>query len=430
LRDRVGIGINAMETFFKVKTSEEVLQIIEQFEAVVEERVDLDQGLGRILSRDLVSPEDLPAFLRSAMDGYAVRARDTFGASESLPALLQVQGEVRMGALPEVAVSGGQAVKISTGGMLPQGADGVVMKEYCDPLDAQTLEVSKTITPLENVIQPGDDFKKGTTVLRRGRRLRAQDLGALAGLGQERISVHRRPKVAILSTGDEIVPIHVTPGPGQVRDVNRYSLMAFCQRVGAVPLFLGVYGDDFETLRDGVNRGLSEADTVWISGGSSVGTRDLTLKVFETLEDFELLVHGISISPGKPTIIGRTGLRPVVGLPGHVSSALIVAEVFLSRLIERLSGLTGGAPGVQPHVVAELSRNIESRTGRDDYIRVRLSLEGDRWRAEPIFGKSGLISILVDSDGLIRVDRNTEGLYEGDGVKVMLFDSIHGGGGW
>ena len=416
-----------MDSFFKVKRPDEVLDVIKQFGPSGEETIPLQESHGRVLGQDVISAENLPSFFRSTVDGYAVMARDTFGASEGIPALLDVSGEVLMGQAPKMVVRERQAVKISTGGMLPEGADGVVMKEYCHLLDEKSLEVNRTLSPLENIIQPGDDIKQGSIVLRKGHRLRPQDLGVMAGLGQTEVTVYRKPRVAIISTGDEIVPIDEPPMPGQVRDINRCTLEAFCKREGAEPLNMGLCADDFRTLKDRVEKAQGLADTVWISGGSSVGTRDLTLKVFEVLRDFELLVHGISISPGKPTIIGRSGSQPIIGLPGHVASALVVAEVFLRPLIFRLSGLRGYSGGLNTVVQAELGRNIESTSGREDYIRVKLVKNRETLIAEPIFGKSGLISTLVDSDGLMRVDMNTEGLYKGQKVDVMLFDPIDRG---
>lgn len=416
-----------MDTFFRVKSPDEVFEIINQFAPIGEETVPLEDSLDRVLSRDLMAPEDLPGFFRSTMDGYAVRARDTFGASESLPALLNVSGEVRMGQSHGISVREGQAVKISTGGQLPEGADGVVMVEYCSLLDGETLEVSRAISPLENVIQPGDDFKEGSVVLAKGHRLRPQDLGVMAGLGVSEVTVFRRPRIAIISTGDEIVTIDKRPRPGEVRDINRYTLGAFCRRLGAVALYLGLCPDEFLSLKQMVEEGVDQADTVWVSGGSSVGTRDLTLEVFESLPHFELLVHGISISPGKPTIIGRSGSQAIIGLPGHVASALVVAEVFLTRLVSRLAGYREFKGVLGNRVEAQLSRNVESATGREDYIRVRLIQEEGGLIAEPVFGKSGLISTLVEADGLIRVDMNTEGIYKGQRVRVMLFDQDSGG---
>ena len=408
--------------FFKVKTSEEVFEILKKFDPLGEEVLPLDACIGRIASQNIISPEDLPGFHRSTMDGYALRAKDTFGAGESLPALFDIKGEVVMGQIPDTGVGPGQAIKISTGGMLPDGADGVVMVEYCHSLDEETLEVSRAISPLENVIRPDDDFKKGTGVLSKGSRLRPQDLGLLAGLGMEEVRVYKRPRVAILSTGDEVIPIHKTPKPGQVRDINSYTLGAFCLQSGVTPMNMGLCGDDFDTMRNKVEKGLEEADSLWLSGGSSVGTRDMTLKVFESFKDTEVLVHGISISPGKPTIIARIGSCPVFGLPGHTASAMVVADVFLGPFLAHLSG-EGGFPRKLYHEVeAKLSRNIESHSGREDYIRVRLAGEGEALVAEPIFGKSGLISTLVEADGLVRVDRNLEGLYQDQKVHVMVFD--------
>jgi molybdopterin molybdotransferase len=413
--------------FFKVKTSEEVFQIIEQFGPLGDEAVPLEKAFGRILSRDIISPEDLPGFYRSTMDGYAVRAKDTFGATESLPALLTVKGEVIMGQVPTEGVEPGQAVKISTGGMLPEGADGVVMVEYSHVLDEDTIEVSRAISPLEHVILPDDDFKKGSSVLEKGSLLRPQDLGVMAGIGLSQVFVYRRPRVAIISTGDEVVPVDQRPEPGQVRDINTYTLSALCWQSGAEPQALGLCKDDFEELKARLEKGLREADTVWISGGSSVGTRDMTLRVFESFGNVELLVHGISISPGKPTIIARIGSKAVFGLPGHTASAMVVAEVFLNPFLSRLSG-KGDFPGpLREEMEAELSRNIESASGREDYIRVRLVEKEGKFIADPIFGKSGLISTLVEADGLIRVERNTEGLYEGERVKVMFITPQKGG---
>jgi molybdopterin molybdotransferase len=354
------------------------------------------------------------------VDGYAVRAKDTFGAGESLPALLEIKGEVLMGQDTRMVVGQGQAVRISTGGMLPAKADSVVMVEHTHLVDESTLEISRAVSPLENTIQPGDDFRKGEIVLTKGHTLRPQDLGLLAGLGQTEVSVYPKPRVAIISTGDEIVAIDEHPGPGQIRDINRYSLGAFCRRAGADPVSMGRCSDNFDHLKELIENAVRTSDTVWISGGSSVGTKDMTLKVFEGLKEFELLVHGISIRPGKPTIIGRTGSTPVIGLPGHVASALVVAEVFLTKLISRLSGCTNNYGGFSHQVEAILSRNIESANGREDYIRIKLTQQGESLLAEPIFGKSGLISTLVEADGLLRIDMNTEGLYEGDRVKVFL----------
>jgi len=412
---------SAKALFFKIKTSEEVLETLKGFSPCGEETVPLSEALGRVVSREMTAREDLPEFPRATMDGYAVKAKDTFGATEGLPILLEVGGEVLMGQAPAVNVRPGTAVRISTGGMLPEGADAVVMIEYCHDLDDQTIEVCRAVSPLENTISPGDDLKKGTVLFEKGSILRPQDLGLLAGLGMGEVTVYRRPKVAIISTGDEIVPIHQRPEPGQVRDINSYTLSSFCAQAGAIPLFMGLCRDSVTELRALVARGLETADTLLISGGSSVGARDLTVKVLESFDDMELLVHGISISPGKPTIIARIGQKAVFGLPGHAASAMVVAEIFLTPF---LAGLAGDAKAYEDgyfYAHAELTRNVESASGRDDYIRVKLDKRAGRLFAEPVFGKSGLISTLVEADGLVKIDRNTEGLYQGQIVPVLLF---------
>jgi len=412
--------------FFKVKTPEEVLDILQDFAPVGTETISIGEALNRVASREIICAEDMPNFSRSSMDGYAVRAKDTFGASDSLPAFLELAGEVVMGSIPADVVTPGKAVKISTGGMIPEGADAVVMVEYCHSVDEKTIEVSRTVAPLENIILKGDDFQEGEVIFESGTVLRPQDIGVLAGLGIEKIAVYKKPQVAIISTGDEVIPINQRPAPGQVRDINSYTLSAFCTQAGAVAVNMGLYKDDFVQLKEAVALALQSCDTVWLSGGSSVGTRDMTVNVLESFEDAQLLVHGIAISPGKPTIIAAIGNKAVFGLPGHVASATIVAEIFLAPFLSRLAGETLSTGDHHQYVQAELERNVESASGRDDYIRVKLNRREGRIFAEPIFGKSGLISTLVAAQGLLKIDRNTEGLYKGQTVPVMLFKPLRG----
>jgi len=412
--------------FFKVKTPEEVLDILQDFAPVGTETILIGEALNRVVSREIICAEDMPNFSRSSMDGYAVRAKDTFGASDSLPAFLELAGEVVMGSIPADVVTPGKALKISTGGMIPEGADAVVMVEYCHSVDEKTIEVSRTVAPLENIILKGDDFQEGEVIFKSGTVLRPQDIGVLAGLGIEKIAVYKKPRVAVISTGDEVIPINQKPAPGQVRDINSYTLSAFCTSAGAVAVNMGLYKDDFGQLKEAVDLALQSCDTVWLSGGSSVGTRDMTVNVLESFEDARLLVHGIAISPGKPTIIAGIGNKAVFGLPGHVASAMVVAEIFLAPFLSRLAGETLSAGDHHQYVQAELERNVESANGRDDYIRVKLNRREGRIFAEPIFGKSGLISTLVEAQGLLKIDRNTEGLYKGQIVDVMLFKPLRG----
>lgn len=410
-----------MKEFFKVKTSDEVFAIINEFPVGPTEEISLTEATGRILAEPIISPEDMPPFSRSTMDGYAVRAKDTFGSSESMPALLTVAGSVEMGELPSQALSGGQAYRILTGGMLPPGADAVVMQEYTQQVDETTIEVMKTVAPGEHVILRGEDLKKGEEILSGGHRLRPQDIGALAAIGRQKIVVHQKPRVAIISTGDEIVPIEEMPPPGKIRDINAYTLWAAILENGGIPIYLGIVPDKFDDLCARCAEGMEEADIVLISGGSSVGSRDFTAAVFESFPESQILVHGISVSPGKPTILARAGKKALWGLPGHPASSMIVFWLFVRPLLQRIGGLE---PQIITHsqlIKARLSRNVPSAQGREDYVRVRILRDETGYTAAPVFGKSGLISTMTKADGLIKIDMNTEGLDKGSIVDVYLF---------
>ena len=411
-----------MKQFFKVKSVEEVLGLVSRFPPLNTESVDLHEAVGRVTALDMTSEEDLPEFPRSTMDGFAVRARDTFGAGESLPGFFTIVGEIVMGAAPDFSIEPGQCARIWTGGMMPQGSDAVVMVEYARQVDETTVELFRPVAPYENVIQAGEDVRKGQVLVPAGRRLRPQDIGLLAALGRERLPVVKTPKAAIVSTGDEIVPVDALPRPGQVRDINTFTLAALVRQSHAEPVPLGLVSDDPEHLRDAVARGLDRADTVLISGGSSVGVRDYTVSVLNTFDDSEILVHGVSVSPGKPTILARIGDRSVWGLPGHAVSAMVTCDLFVRPLLARLGGEgpSNGAWGRS--VTATLSRSVPSVHGRQDYIRIRLEQGGNGMIAHPILGKSGLISTMVKADGLTCVDTHLEGLAQGAEVRVDLFD--------
>jgi molybdopterin molybdotransferase len=408
-----------MKPFFQVKTPEEILEMLDLFPPLGRESLALEKALHRVLAEEVSSPEDLPHFARATMDGYAVRARDTFGASEAIPALLTVTGEIAMGREAANPIEPGQCLRIATGGMLPPGSDAVVMIEQTQALDGRTIEIFKSASPLDHVIQIGDDLRRGRPVLQAGRRLRPQDLGLLAGLGVRQVTVYQQPRVAVISTGDEIVPIDQQPPPGRVRDINAFTLPALVREAGGVPEFLGLSGDHFDDLREKCRTGLERFDAVLISGGSSVGNRDFSLEVIGSFPGAEILAHGISISPGKPTILARVGPKVLWGLPGHTASAMVVFSVLVKPCLNHLEGELPSP--IKPGLKARLTRNLASAQGRDDYIRVALRLGPQGWEAEPILGKSGLISTLVRSDGLIRIDRFTEGKEKGEWVEVMLF---------
>ncbi len=409
-----------MRNFFKVVDIETVLALAGSFEAQPTEAVDLSAAHGRVLAEEICADVDIPGFSRATMDGFAVQGASTFGASEGNPAFLAVTGSVAMGERPDITVGPGEAVRIATGGMLPVGSDAVIMVEHTESIDAETIEVYKSAAPGQHVIARGEDMHSGDGVLHRGQRLRPQEIGLLAAVGRTCPEVFRRPRVGILSTGDEVVPVDVRPQPGQIRDVNSAALAAFIRAAGGLPQAYGIVPDDYEALLAACRQALQANDMVLISGGSSVGTRDFTIDVLQALDAAEILVHGVSIRPGKPTILARAGGKPVWGLPGHVTSAMVVFAVLVRPFLEHLGGMDPQFLR-RIQVPARLTRNLPSVQGRVDYVRVRLVAGSDGIEADPVLGKSGLIRTMAIADGLLCIDANTEGLDRGAVVPVELF---------
>ncbi|MCM0083023.1 molybdopterin-binding protein [Geomonas sp. Red32] len=382
------------------------------------ENVLTAEALGRVLAEDLTAPHSLPAFPRSTMDGYAVLAESTYGATETLPACLTITGEAPMGRQCTLAVSAAEAVLVHTGGMIPQGADAVVMVERTQKVDATTLEVLRPVAPGENVVGVGEDVMEGSPLFPAGHLLRPQDIGGLMALGLTTVKVAARPRVAIVSTGDEVVPPESVPGPGQIRDINSYTVASLVSRAGGTPILCGIVGDDYGQLLDALTAALKEADMVVVSAGSSVSARDLTAKVVGQLGEPGVVVHGVAVKPGKPTILAVCGGKPVVGLPGNPVSAMVVASLFVTPVVERLQGMK---QTLRRTVTAKLTRNVASAPGREDFVQARLvERDGERW-AEPVFGKSNLIYTLVRADGTVKVPLNASGLYQGDQVEVELY---------
>ncbi|MFH1148374.1 MAG: gephyrin-like molybdotransferase Glp [Pseudomonadota bacterium] len=410
-----------MKGFFQVVTPEDVFRLIEDFPVTSTEEIPFHEAVGRILAQPVFATESIPPYDRSTMDGYAVRARDTFGASESLPNFLTVKGKVRMGEFPVEGLLPGEALQITTGGVLPQDSDAVVMQEYTEQIDETGLEVAKSVAPGENVIHAGEDFNKGDVLLLQGTKLRPQDIGMMAAIGVTRVDVHRRPLIAVISTGDEIVRVEDDPAPGKIRDINAHALSAGIMENGGIPLYAGIAPDRFDEIRAKTEEAMDKADMLLLSGGSSVGSRDFTLRVFASFPGSSILVQGIAVSPGKPTILARIGNKALWGLPGHPASSLIVFWLFVRRMIRHVSGFRSRSIEPPQIITARLSRNVASAQGREDYVRVRLSRTEDGYFAAPVFGKSGLISTLVKADGVIRIDLYTEGLDAGTLVDVYLF---------
>ena len=411
-----------MKAFFKVVTPAEALELLRQVAAVDSEVVDTVDARGRVLSQDLLSRVDLPHFDRAAMDGYAVTARDTFGASPGLPAYLKLAGTVEMGEEVTRRLLPREAMRISTGGMLPPGSDAVVMVEHTEETGDGTVEIHRGASPWLNVIKVGDDIRAGDPVFARGRRLRAHDLGALTGIGIASVPVYRKPRVTLISTGDEIVAVDREPRPGQVRNINQHSLAGLIAECGAELNDLGVVADDRDDLRNALAKGLAWGDLVLLSGGSSMGTRDMAVEAIRTLPDAGIFFHGISVSPGKPTIYAQAAGKPVLGLPGYPVSALVIFDLFADPLIRALSGESPPAASLPRRTVgAVLGTNVSSQTGREDYVRVSLEWRDETLYASPLPSKSGAIFTLVKADGMVRIELNREGLERGEEVEVLLF---------
>lgn len=412
-----------MPEFFTVLSPAEALaKLWEALPAAIEvETVAVAEALGRVTAEVVTAPEPLPAFPRATMDGYAVRAKDTFGASQSLPAYLTVAGEALMGRAPAFAVRPGQAAVVHTGGMLPEGADAVVMLELTQAARHNEIEVLKAVAPGENALRVGDDIAQGARVAPSGHWLRPQDVGALSALGITQLRVARRPRVALLATGDEVVPPEIQPGPGQVRDVNSYSLASQITQAGGLPARRGIAPDNFEALRVAAQAALAEADALVLSAGSSVSARDITAQVVRHLGAPGVLVHGVAVKPGKPTILGVAAGKPVFGLPGNPVSAMVIADLFVVPTIYRLLGCL--QPPARHSVRARLTHNLPSQTGRMDYVPARLRMAGATGvpEVEPIFGQSNQIFTLVFADGMIVVPMDATGLSAGEMVDVRLF---------
>ena len=410
-----------MPEFFNVLSPDDTVRLLTQHltPRVDREVVATSEALGRVTAEDIHSPEDLPSFPRSTMDGYSVRSRDTFGASDSLPAYFEVVGEVPMGAPPGVKLTTGQAAGAYTGGLLAEGADAVVMVENTQLVDETTLEVARPVAPGENVVQVGEDTRRGDLVLGAGHVLRPQDIGGLLALGVTGVGVGRQPRVAIVSTGDELVPPEQVPGPGQIRDINTYTISGLVTTCGGIPVPIALVKDDYQAQRAAATEGIKQGEILVFSAGSSVSSRDLTADVLDGLGSPGVLAHGISLKPGKPAIVAVVDGKPAFGLPGNPVSAMVVFDLLVRPAIYLLSGRRD-LP--RPSTVrARLRRDIPSAAGREDHIQVRLVQENGVLCADPIFGKSNLIYTLVRADGVVRVPLDKGGLYADEDVAVRLY---------
>ncbi len=400
--------------FFTARTVAEALASFCPQRRTTVESVGLDAALHRVPAADVRASTALPGFPRSTVDGFAVRAADTYGASEGLPSYLDLTGAVRMGMAPTVAVTPGRCVAIPTGAVLPDGADAVVMVEYTAETMPGTIEVTRPVAPGAGLVRADEDVAAGGVLVSAGRPLRAPELGLLAAAGVTTVAVHARPRVAIVSTGDEVVaPSTRTVAPGQVRDATASALAGLVVDAGGEPVLVGIVPDDRAALEATLRTALTSTDLVVISAGSSVGARDETAGAVAALGS--IWCHGLAVKPGKPTLLAECGGVPLIGLPGNPLSALVVFRLVGVPLVWRLAGCP--APPPEPAVRVRLSRDLASAAGRLDVVQVAVH-EGC---AEPLFGPSALLSVLTKADGYLVVPEPATGLDGGTEVDVTLY---------
>ena len=386
------------------------------------EELPLEQALGRYCGQDLAAPEELPNHPRSVMDGFALRAADTYGASSQLPAYLQISGEIKMGCLPTSGPQPGECYRIATGGLLPPGCDAVVMLEHTVAGGDGLLEVVKPVAPGANIIERGDDVRRQEVLFKAGRQLRPCDLGLLAGLGLSRLAVYRRPTVGIISTGDEIVPPNEIPPPGKIRDMNMRTITALVEAQGAEARPYGIVGDNEAAFVALLQQALDQCDMVLFSGGSSVGVGDLGERVLKRLTSPGILVHGVAVKPGKPVIIAQHGQVPIFGLPGHPVSAATAYALFVRPTLQLLAGANRPTWQPRPTGRALLQRSLNSAAGRTDLIPVVLQEEVGELQALPVLGKSSALSTLVRAEAWIMIAAHLQGLSAGSPVDIYQFD--------
>lgn len=382
------------------------------------EQVAIGAALGRVLAADVTASTDLPPFDRSTVDGWAVRAADTRGATPASPARLEFAFEVQMGSVADRTVPAGGAARIPTGGMLPPGANAVVMQERASVGPGGVL-VLHPVREGENVVLRGADVSRGEVVLRQGRRLRPADLGILSGLGLEQVPVFLPPRVAILATGDELAASGEPLRPGRVRDMNNAALAGAVAEAGGLPSDLGIVRDDQAAVEAALRRAIAGHEMVLVSGGSSVGERDVVTAAIAALGPPGIVVHGVAVRPGKPTILAASGRVPVVGLPGNPVSALVIFEIFARPVLDALMGLDPGS-GPWTLVRARLTEALPGARVREDHRRVRLESRPDGLWASPLPAGSQILTSLVRAHGIVAVPPGGVGFGEGDDVEVRL----------
>ena len=381
------------------------------------ETISLGEAQNRILAEDIFSPCDIPNFRRSIVDGYALLSSDTAGAGETVPVFLKKAPSVSMGKAADFSIRSSEAAYVPTGGMLPAGADAVAMVEFCEG-SGGSIAVYEPVAPGAGMVETGEDLRRGEALLCKGARIRPQEAGLLAAAGITEVPVFIPLRLSIISTGNELVPPEQDPGPGEIRDINTHIIKALALKRGFSIVSAELLPDDEELLEAAIRRGMVSSDAVVVSGGSSQGEKDLTAEIINRAAKPGVFTHGLALKPGKPTILGwdEESHTLLAGLPGHPVAAMVVFELLLGWLHDRLFGLRPPFP-----IPARVSSNLPGAPGRTVCQPVILAFNDGAYSAEPVFGKSGLISTLTRADGYIFIDKNKEGLKKDEFVLVHLF---------
>jgi len=417
-----------MREFLELNPPEKFWQQIKYFlknKNLRTENIKLDNALDRILAEDIFSPVNLPPFSRSTVDGYAVKAVDTAGASASMPTYLDIIGSVEIGKNTELKLKGGQAAAIPTGGMIPKEADAVLMIEDTEMIAENMIESFKSLAVGENIVQKAEDIAQGELLFKKGHKIMARDIGALAGLGITEFKVFNKAKISVISTGDELISAEAEAKAGQIRDINSYSITSYLNKIGGDAKKVGIIKDEFNSLKEALKKELDQ-DLVLISGGSSVGIKDMTIELLNSLGEPGVLLHGLAIKPGKPTILAVIEGTIVIGLPGHPASAWTVNNILAAEIVRVLNGAKEaaeiGSENQKYLIKAKLTRNLVSDKGREEYIPVKIIKKNDKLFAEPLLAKSSLITNLAYGDAMLKIPRNQEGKDKGEIVELTLIE--------
>lgn len=383
----------------------------------IREKIEFNQSLDRIIALDVVASENIPRFNRAAMDGYAVISEDTFGSTENNPSILKIAGKVAIDKISTVDGEKGKAIAVSTGSNMPFGTDSVVMVEYTKK-EKEKLLIFKAVVPNQNVSNIGEDIKKGQVVLKKGIKITPQDIGIFAALGQKIIEVVKKPNVAVISTGDELIEIGEELKDAKIYDINRHMTIASLIKLGANPLDFGIVKDNLNDITNTMKKALSQAEMVLISAGTSVGEKDLVANVLESLSNKNEFIHGVSLRPGYPTGLTVIDGKPVISLPGYPVSNAIAFRVFVNPIIAHILGTK---EEIEKTIRAILTRRVVNRGGLRTFVRVKIILDENKIKAEPIMSAgASILSSLTDANGLLVIPEDTEGVDEGEEVEIIL----------